>query len=225
MRVTRRFRVVACGLGVLGGAPTPGAFAQVPGPPMQLGPPALVLPQRVPRPEPVTPLSGVPILRQERPFTPQVSPIRPIPRKQRIIEAPLGASGQALGAGPLMPGPGFTMIMAGDAPPKPDSSTSLQRPRDVARAMRICWRPPAHSGKQEITVRLAFNRDGSVLGTPKITYVQRDLPADQKTALRQSLLDAIGVCAPFRFTPGLASAIAGRPFAIRFVVPASGGPD
>lgn len=231
MIVTRCLRLACCLPALMGAG---GTFAQTPGQPMQPGPPELVQPQRMPRPEPVTPFSGVDILRPERPFTPQSSPIRRIPRKQRFEATPPGASLQSPGAGPLMPGRGFTMTMTGesagsdlpsdlDVTADPDSHASLQRPRDVARRLRMCWQAPASPDKQEITVRLAFNRDGSVLGTPRITYIQRTLQPEQKQALRQSLLRAIAACAPLRFTPGLASAIAGRPIAIRFILPASGG--
>ena len=53
----------------------------------------------------------------------------------------------------------------------------------------------------------------------KITYVKAPDKA-AGDALRASLLRALEGCAPLRFTPALGKSIAGRPFAIRFVLPA-----
>ncbi|MBM3609419.1 MAG: hypothetical protein FJX29_13400 [Alphaproteobacteria bacterium] len=171
----------------------------------------------MPRPEPVTPLSNTPGLRMERPFTPQ-SPIRPVPRRQSF-PAPGASSGPSV---PLMPGPGFTLVLAQDASASTVSGDELERPRDVANELRRCWQAPSYAARQEITIRLAFNRDGSVLGDPRVTYIRRELPEAQKRILRASLISAVSACTPLRFTQGLASAIAGRPIAIRFIVPAGG---
>ena len=54
---------------------------------------------------------------------------------------------------------------------------------------------------------------------PKITYVAAP-DAKAKADLRASLLGALGRCGALRFTPSLGKAIAGRPFAIRFILPA-----
>ncbi len=99
----------------------------------------------------------------------------------------------------------------------------IQRPGDVGRAIQSCWNAPRLDKRQEITIRLSFNRAGSVIGEPRITYAGgSELNEGEKGRLRASILKAVVDCAPLRFTPALASAIAGRPFAIRFVAPASG---
>lgn len=204
------------------------AAAQSPGPPLQLGPPqagppSLVAPQRLPRPEPVTPLSGAPVLRMERPFTPQPA-IRPIPRRQTFPSASAGvpAGGLVSRSAPLMPGAGFTMSVPVQMEQATGQGEAINLPRDVPGELRKCWTPPPAAKKREITIRIAFNRDGSVLGTPRVTYVSRELPEARKAELRRSLQEAVAACTPLRFTQGLASAIAGRPFAIRFIVPAAG---
>lgn len=228
MRVTGRSGVFIGLLAVIAAGAAGTATAQVPGPPLQLGPPQsgpppLVTPQRLPRPEPVTPQSGVPILRMERPFTPQPA-IRPIPRRQ-TFPAPgnsASAGASASRSHPLMPGAGFTMTVPVQMETPGGQGDAINLPREVPAQLRKCWSPPPAAQRQEITIRIAFNRDGSAIGAPRITYVSRDLPEARKVELRRSLLDAVAACLPLRFTPGLASAIAGRPFAIRYIVPAAG---
>lgn len=88
--------------------------------------------------------------------------------------------------------------------------------RDVARALSRCWRPPTGLGAVEATVRVAFARDGALVGTPRVTYVKvKD--AARRDDVRASALAAARVCAPLRFTPRAASAMAGRIFAIRLI--------
>lgn len=88
--------------------------------------------------------------------------------------------------------------------------------RDVARALSRCWRPPVAAGPSEVTVRVAFARDGRLVGAPRVTYVKvKD--AAWRDAVRASALEAARVCAPLRFTPAAASAMAGRIFAIRLI--------
>jgi hypothetical protein len=87
---------------------------------------------------------------------------------------------------------------------------------DVARALGRCWRPPASAAPIEATVRLAFTRDGHVFGAPRVTYIKVREP-ELREAVRATILAAAGACAPLRFTPAAASAIAGRIFAIRLI--------
>lgn len=115
--------------------------------------------------------------------------------------------------------PGFTMTRTLDRPP-PAPDGPIARAVDVPQAIAACWSPPGGASAQ-ITVRAAFARDGRVLGSPRITYVAAE-NADAKEALRRSLLEALARCAPLRFTPPLGKAIAGRPFAIRFILPGRG---
>lgn len=98
----------------------------------------------------------------------------------------------------------------------------LRRARDVADRLMQCWTPPASDRQQDITVRLAFNRAGQTVSPPVVSYIGPTARGSRREALRASLLRAISDCLPLRFTPALASAIAGRPFAIRFIAPATG---
>ena len=94
---------------------------------------------------------------------------------------------------------------------------SIGRPRDIAEQLAECWSPPAPGEGEtyEISLRLGFTRSGGVIGAPAVTYIKAG--GGDREALRRSILAAISACAPLRFTPDLGSAIAGRPFAIRFV--------
>lgn len=88
--------------------------------------------------------------------------------------------------------------------------------RDVGRALSRCWRPPVGVGPVEATLRVAFARDGRLVGAPRVTYVRVEDEAARED-VRASALAAARACAPLRFTPAAASAMAGRIFAIRLI--------
>jgi hypothetical protein len=102
-----------------------------------------------------------------------------------------------------------------DAPKVP----RVDRIRDVFRAIEACWQPPAGSGYsgQEITLRIAFKRNGEVLGLPKITYYRAGTQPEQREPFTRSVREAFVRCTPLPFTEGLGGAVAGRPFLFRFV--------
>ena len=108
---------------------------------------------------------------------------------------------------------GFVMTIAKPAQGAASlAGGDLNLPRDVAQRLAECWNPPA-GDDNEITVRVQFSRDGKVIGQPRVTYVK----STARDALVDSLRAAFADCAPLRFTPSLGAAIAGYPFAIRFV--------
>ena len=65
-----------------------------------------------------------------------------------------------------------------------------------------------------LTIMLMMKRDGSIFGKPRITFSH--LEGDK--GARQQFVDdaerAVEACLPFRITPSLGGAIAGRPFFI-----------
>lgn len=92
--------------------------------------------------------------------------------------------------------------------------------RDVFAALQGCWRPPARPDGptgMEVTVRLSFRKDGSVLGKPRITYYRARGDQSQERSFRTSIEAALRDCTPLPFTEALGSAIAGRPVTLRFV--------
>ena len=91
---------------------------------------------------------------------------------------------------------------------------------DVFSALRACWVPPekevARPGTQ-ITLRLSFNSHGGLISEPRTTYVTADTPLDVRQVYWNAATAALKRCTPLQFTDGLGGALAGRPFAIRFV--------
>jgi hypothetical protein len=92
--------------------------------------------------------------------------------------------------------------------------------RDVFAALRACWVPPpateARPGMQ-MSVRLAFKRNGEIIGTPRVTYATPGAPREVKDAYHQAITAALERCTPLPFTSAMGGAIAGRPIAIRYV--------
>ena len=118
-------------------------------------------------------------------------------------------------------GGGFTItrrIETGASAP----TAPLARAIDLPDALAACWAPPSEASERQITVRVAFAADGRIVGHPKITYVAAS-DAQAKADLSRALLAALGRCAPLRFTASFGRSIAGRPFAIRFILPGENG--
>ncbi len=92
--------------------------------------------------------------------------------------------------------------------------------RDLFAALRRCWRPPeqdeAHVGMQ-MSVRFAFNRDGGIIGEPRVTYATPGIGDDARQVYRRAITEALNRCTPMPFSRGMAGAIAGRPIAVRYV--------
>src|SRR5262245_30202882 len=111
-----------------------------------------------------------------------------------------------------------------DAPAERNAASSLPHDlntiRDVFSALRACWVPPekdvARSGIQ-ITLRLSFNSHGGLISEPRTTYVTPDTPPDVRQVYWDAATAALKRCTPLQFTDGLGGALAGRPFAIRFI--------
>ncbi|MBZ6079130.1 hypothetical protein [Microvirga puerhi] len=85
-------------------------------------------------------------------------------------------------------------------------------------ALQACWRPPAGSGfsGQEVTLRIAFKRNGDVLGKPRITYYRAGNMPDQREPFTRSIQEAFTRCTPLPFSEKLGGAVAGRIFTFRF---------
>jgi hypothetical protein len=116
-------------------------------------------------------------------------------------------------------------------PPLPQQLGGIVRPRriagpsqveriaDVFSAMSSCWvlpGDPTPTG-QELTLRLAFKRNGDILGRPRITYYKSGANPDDRKPFTDSVLAALDRCLPLPFSPGFGAAVAGRPFVLRFV--------
>ena len=90
---------------------------------------------------------------------------------------------------------------------------------DVIARLRTCWKPPpagrAHPGI-DITVIVSFNRNGDILGHPRITYESEQATDDDRLMYRVAVMEALQRCTPMPFTEGMAGAVAGRPFHVQF---------
>jgi hypothetical protein len=82
-----------------------------------------------------------------------------------------------------------------------------------------CWRPPLAARADpgiDITVLVSFNRDGDILGKPRITFESEQATDSDRLMYRVAVMEALQRCTPIPFTAGMAGAIAGRPVTIRF---------
>jgi hypothetical protein len=90
---------------------------------------------------------------------------------------------------------------------------------DVIARLRTCWKPPpagrAHPGI-DITVVVSFNRNGNILGHPRITYESEQATDNDRLMYRIAVMEALQRCTPMPFTEGMAGAVAGRPFHVQF---------
>ena len=93
---------------------------------------------------------------------------------------------------------------------------TLNRFVEVGQALGRCFALPGDVTWGSITLRVAFKRDGSVFGDPRVPYSDAATP-DQKTELLRSLLAGLKSCTPLPLSPSLGAAVAGEIFAIRFI--------
>ncbi len=89
---------------------------------------------------------------------------------------------------------------------------------DVFAKLYSCWQPPpaSRANPMDITVVVSFNRQGAILGQPRITYESANAGDNDRLAYRIAVMETLQRCAPLPFTEGLSGAIAGRPLAVTF---------
>lgn len=94
---------------------------------------------------------------------------------------------------------------------------AVNTPREIGPAVTACWKPPRGTEGLSATARFSFRSDGSLMGTPRITFSR--LGANDKRAREflQSIADAFVNCTPLNFTPSFSRAVAGRIFTMRFI--------
>ena len=90
--------------------------------------------------------------------------------------------------------------------------------REVFAKIGSCWKPPpvSQANPIDITVVVSFNRAGQILGHPRITYESEQATDNDRLQYRLAVMEALQRCTPMPFTEGMAGAVAGRPFAIKF---------
>ena len=91
--------------------------------------------------------------------------------------------------------------------------------RDIVEKLKACWKPPPASSANpgiDITVIVSFNRNGDILGRPRITYQSEQATDNDRLVYRIAVMEALQRCTPLPFTEGMAGAVAGHPFAVQF---------
>ena len=90
--------------------------------------------------------------------------------------------------------------------------------KDVFAKLNSCWQPPpaSRANPMDITVIVSFNREGAILGQPRITYESANAGDNDRIAYRIAVMETLQRCTPLPFTEGLGGAVAGRPFAVTF---------
>ena len=88
--------------------------------------------------------------------------------------------------------------------------------RDVVARLHGCWKPPPRANPMDITVRVSFNREGNILGRPRITHESEQADDRDRLQYRIAVMEALQRCTPLPFSEALAGAVAGRPFVVPF---------
>ena len=90
--------------------------------------------------------------------------------------------------------------------------------KDVFTRLFSCWKPPplSQANPIDITVIVSFNREGAILGHPRITYESEQASDNDRLKYRIAVMETLQRCTPLPFTEGLGGAVAGRPFAVPF---------
>ena len=86
----------------------------------------------------------------------------------------------------------------------------------LSRCLRMPDYDIARPGMQ-VTVRLAFTRDGAILGEPRFTFTTPGVSPEVRAAYQRSVVDMLNRCTTLPITKELGNAIAGRPFVIPIV--------
>jgi hypothetical protein len=107
-------------------------------------------------------------------------------------------------------------------PPSPpsDAPKLANRLDEIGPLLSKCLQWPtddvARAGMR-VTLRLAFTRDGEILGEPRFTFTTPGVPVEIRIAYRRAVVDMLNRCTPLPITKELGAAIAGRPFVFGLV--------
>jgi hypothetical protein len=101
--------------------------------------------------------------------------------------------------------------------PVPAEAQQIDSLKEIFATLYRCWKPPPHSqaGPGEITVMVSFNREGAILGRPRITFEAEGMSDNDRLTYRLSVMQALQRCTPLPFSEALGGAVAGRPLTLR----------
>jgi hypothetical protein len=101
---------------------------------------------------------------------------------------------------------------AGDAP-LAEGAAPANTLVELQRQFGACMAgKPAGPAGSRLTIMLMMKRDGSIFGKPRITFSHLEGDGQARQAFVVDAERAVQACLPFRITPSLGGAIAGRPF-------------
>ncbi len=105
--------------------------------------------------------------------------------------------------------------VSGQARAEPPALDSL---KEIFARLHSCWKPPPLSAANpiDITVVVSFNREGIILGHPRITYESEQASDNDRLKYRIAVMETLQRCTPLPFTEGLGGAVAGRPLRVPF---------
>ena len=102
------------------------------------------------------------------------------------------------------------------------SAAASAQPADTLQAMfqklRVCLSKVQLNSGSEATVRFMLKRDGSILGTPRVTYDKSLGDEASRAGDAKELADGLRRCTPVEITDGLGGAVAGRMLTFSFGV-------
>jgi hypothetical protein len=103
-------------------------------------------------------------------------------------------------------------------PPEPlDREHPVDRISELGPLLSKCLELPpddeAQAGMQ-LSLKLAFKRDGELLADPRFTYTTHEAPEKARAAYQAAALDMLKRCTPLPITEEFGGAIAGRPFVV-----------
>jgi hypothetical protein len=108
----------------------------------------------------------------------------------------------------------------GQVEPAPDRGKLANRLDEIGPLLSKCLQMPpldiARPGMR-VTLRLAFTRDGEILGEPRFTFTTPGVSAEIRAAYQRAAVDMLNRCTPLPITKELGGAIAGRPLVIPIV--------
>jgi hypothetical protein len=105
---------------------------------------------------------------------------------------------------------GTLSLSAGAARAEPPADTL----RELYAALKRCVHVPIEATGSEISVAFRLKRDGSIIGSPWVTYVNASGDDSARKVFVDSVMSGLQDCSPVSITDGLGGAIAGRAMVI-----------
>jgi hypothetical protein len=103
------------------------------------------------------------------------------------------------------------------APARPRPANRLS---EIGPLLSRCLRMPENEFAwpgMRITVRLAFTRDGAILGEPRFTFSTPGVPPEVRAVYQRAVVDMLNRCTPLPITRELGDGIAGHPLVIPII--------